>query len=168
MNELTFIQNNIEKWEHVEIMTKDLSQETPDDIADAYSDVTADLAFAYTHYPSSRIAMYLNNLAAVLHNAIYRNKRERRSRLITFWTREVPATMYAERRHLLASFVVFCISVLIGVASQLAEPDFCLMSTMLTMIGTATVMWSRRCRTYPTAHRWLCTTVERRAQCSSA
>ena len=125
MNELTFIQNNIEKWEHVEIMTKDLSQETPDDIADAYSDVTADLAFAYTHYPSSRIAMYLNNLAAVLHNAIYRNKRERRSRLITFWTREVPATMYAERRHLLASFVVFCISVLIGVASQLAEPDFC-------------------------------------------
>lgn len=65
MNELTFIQNNIEKWEHVEIMTKDLSQETPDDIADAYSDVTADLAFAYTHYPSSRITMYLNNLAEI-------------------------------------------------------------------------------------------------------
>ena len=35
MNELSFIQKNIEKWEHVEIMAQDLSEETPDDIADA-------------------------------------------------------------------------------------------------------------------------------------
>ena len=125
MNELTFIQNNIEKWEHVEIMTKDLSQETPDDIADAYTEITSDLAFAYTHFPSARITLYLNNLAAVLHNAIYRNKREKRSRMLTFWTREVPKTMFEERRLLLASFIIFIVSVLIGIASQAAEPDFC-------------------------------------------
>lgn len=125
MNELTFIQNNIEKWEHVEIMTKDLSQETPDDIADAYSDVTADLAFAYTHYPSSRIAMYLNNLAAVLHNAIYRNKREKRKRIITFWTQEVPLVMYDARRLLALSAIIFIVSTAIGVVSQMAVPEFC-------------------------------------------
>ena len=90
MNELSFIQKNIEKWEHVEIMAQDLSEETPDDIADAYTEITSDLAFAYTHFPSARITLYLNNLAAVLHNAIYRNKREKRSRMLTFWTREVP------------------------------------------------------------------------------
>lgn len=125
MNELSFIQKNIEKWEHVEIMAQDLSEETPDDIADAYTEITSDLAFAYTHFPSARITLYLNNLAAVLHNAIYRNKREKRSRMLTFWTREVPKTMYEERRLLLASFIIFIVSVLIGIASQAAEPDFC-------------------------------------------
>lgn len=125
MNELQFIQRNIEKWEHVEIMTRDLAQETPDDIAGAYTDVTTDLAYAYTHYPSARITLYLNNLAAVLHNAIYVNKREKRSRVLTFWTREVPATMYAERKQLLASFLIFVVSVLVGVASQAADADFC-------------------------------------------
>ena len=125
MNELAFIQKNIEKWEHVEIMAQDLSEETPDDIADAYTEITSDLAFAYTHFPSARITLYLHNLAAVLHNAIYRNKREKRSRMLTFWTREVPKTMYEERRLLLASFIIFVVSVLIGIASQAAEPDFC-------------------------------------------
>ena len=125
MNELTFIQRNIDKWERVEIMTRDLAQETPDDIADAYTDITADLAYAYTHYPAARVTLYLNNLAAVLHNAIYVNKREKRSRVVTFWTREVPATMYAECRQLLAAFLIFAVSVLVGVASQAADIDFC-------------------------------------------
>lgn len=57
MNELSFIQKNIEKWEHVEIMAQDLNQETPDDIADAYTDITSDLAFAYTHYPKAHYAL---------------------------------------------------------------------------------------------------------------
>ena len=106
-------------------MAQDLSEETPDDIADAYTEITSDLAFAYTHFPSARITLYLNNLAAVLHNAIYRNKREKRSRMLTFWTREVPKTMFEERRLLLASFIIFIVSVLVGIASQAAEPDFC-------------------------------------------
>lgn len=125
MEELSFIQKNIEKWERVEIMSQDLSQETPDDVADAYTDITADLAFAYTHYPSARITLYLNNLASVLHNAIYRNKREKRSRVLTFWTREVPQTMYAERRNLLVSLLVLVFGVLVGIVSQVAQPDFC-------------------------------------------
>ena len=125
MNELSFIQKNIEKWEHVEIMAQDFNQETPDDIADSYTDITSDLAFAYTHYPKARITLYLNSLAAMLHNAIYRNKREKRSRLITFWTKEVPQTMWEERRTLLASFLIFVFSIAVGIVSQVAEPDFC-------------------------------------------
>lgn len=125
MKELIFIRNNIDNWERIERMAEDLKQETPDDIADAYTAVCADLAFAYTHYPSSRITLYLNNLASVLHNAIYRNKREKRSRIITFWTREVPATMYAERRNLLAALLIFLFGATVGVVSQLIDPDFC-------------------------------------------
>lgn len=63
----------------------------PDQLADAYTELTADLAFAQTHFPTSRITIYLNNLASALHNEIYRSKREKWTRIITFWTREVPA-----------------------------------------------------------------------------
>lgn len=76
----------------------------PDQLADAYTDLTADLAFAQTHFPTSRITIYLNNLASALHNEIYRNKREKWTRIITFWTQEVPRTMHDARRELLTSF----------------------------------------------------------------
>lgn len=98
---------------------------SPDDVAEAYTGVTADLAFAYTYYPESRITIYLNELAATLHNAIYRNKREKWGRVVTFWTREVPQTMYEARRLLLVSLAIMLVSVLIGVVSQIGDHDFC-------------------------------------------
>lgn len=125
MKEILFIRQNIKEWQHIESMTSRLDVETPDDISAAYIRVTSDLAFAQTHYPTSRITQYLNNLSVVLHNAIYRNKREKRQRIITFWTREVPLVMYDARRLLLLSAVIFLLSALVGVVSQLAVPDFC-------------------------------------------
>ena len=70
----------------MEGMIDNVKYEMPDQLADAYTELTADLAFAQTHYPRSRITIYLNNLASALHNEIYRNKREKWGRLITFWT----------------------------------------------------------------------------------
>ncbi len=125
MKEIQFIRYNIEKWERLETMAGDLAAYSPDDIADAYKEVTADLAFAYTHYPSSRVTPYLNGIASVLHRAIYRNRRERWSRVVTFWTHEVPMEMYASRRMLALSLVVFLLSVLVGVVSQAADSEFC-------------------------------------------
>lgn len=125
MKEIIFIRNNIDKWQRTETMAGRLSELSPDDIADAYMDITADLAFAYTHYPKSRVALYLNNLASVLHNAIYRGKREKWSRVLTFWTREVPLVMYDARRLLSVSLLVFLASVLVGVVSQHFDTDFC-------------------------------------------
>ena len=94
MKEFAFIRNNIDKWQRAEIIIDDAASQTPDVLADTYTDLTSDLAFAQTHYPNSRITLYLNNLASSLHNSIYRNKREKWSRLITFWTQEVPLTMF--------------------------------------------------------------------------
>lgn len=125
MKEILFIRKNIEKWNWTERLATEVEVGTPDEVADAYIDTTADLAFAYTHYPQSRITLYLNNLAAVLHNALYRNKRESRKRLITYWTEEVPLTMWQERRMLYLSILIFMVSVLIGVVSQLGDPEFC-------------------------------------------
>ena len=125
MKEVTFIRQNIEKWRDVECIVENTIDAGPDRQADAYIDLTTDLAFAQTHYPKSRITLYLNNLASALHNQIYRNKRESVSRLLTFWTREIPQTIYESRRALLASFLIFAVSVIIGVVSQLGDDSFC-------------------------------------------
>ena len=97
---------------------------SPDDMAEAYTEITADLAFAQTHYRKSRITVYLNDLASALHNTIYKNKKEKWTRIFTYWTHEVPLTMYDARRELLASFLIFAVFVLVGVLSQLNDPDF--------------------------------------------
>ena len=124
MKEVTFIRQNIEKWRGYESIAEDMAVSTPDDVADAYIDVTSDLAFSQTHYPQSRITKYLNNLASAIHNNIYRNKRERWTRIVTFWTQEMPLTMWEARRELRLSFVIFLFSALVGMVSQLIDPEF--------------------------------------------
>ncbi|WP_455591363.1 stage II sporulation protein M [Bacteroides sp.] len=124
MKEVVFIRRNIEKWRATEKIVEEASEQNPDSLADVYTELTADLAFAQTHYPNSRITLYLNNLAFALHNTIYRNKREKWSRIITFWTNEVPLNMYAARKELLVSFLIFMASVLVGIVSQLNDVNF--------------------------------------------
>ena len=125
MKEFKFIRSNIDKWQKAEIVISDAASQSPDRLAEVYTNLTADLAFAQTHYPDSRITIYLNKLCSALHNSIYRNKREKWSRLITFWTREVPLVMYEERKLLLASFLIFLVSTFIGVLSQCLDENFC-------------------------------------------
>ena len=121
---MTFIRWNIEKWKQAEKIVEQADSLSPDELADAYMELTADLAFAQTHFPASRITIYLNNLASALHNRIYRNKREKWSRIVTYWTREVPLAMRDARRELLVSFIIFAVSALIGVVSATGDPDF--------------------------------------------
>lgn len=124
MKEVVFIRRNIEKWKEAEKVVEQATNLSPDQLADAYTDLTADLAFAQTHFPASRITIYLNNLASALHNKIYRNKREKWTRVITFWTQEIPQVMHDARRELMVSFIVFAASVIVGVISAMGDPDF--------------------------------------------
>lgn len=124
MKEVVFIRRNIEKWKEAEKVVEQATNLSPDQLADAYTDLAADLAFAQTHFPASRITIYLNNLASALHNKIYRNKREKWTRIITFWTQEIPQVMHDARRELMVSFIVFAASVIVGVISAMGDPDF--------------------------------------------
>ena len=124
MKEVTFIRHNIDKWRRYEKVLEEEVFSTPDDLADAYIDVTSDLAFSQTHYPQSRITLYLNNLGISIHNKIYRNKRERWTRIYTFWTQEVPATMWDARRELRWSFLIFLMFSFVGALSQWLDPEF--------------------------------------------
>jgi uncharacterized membrane protein SpoIIM required for sporulation len=123
MKEVTFIRQNIEKWKETEKVADEADKLNPDVIADAYTEVTDDLAFAQSHYPTSRITIYLNNLASTLHNIIYRNKKEKWTRIFTFWRDEMPHIIYDARKELILSLVIFIAAVGIGILSTSFEKD---------------------------------------------
>ena len=57
MKEVTFIRRNIEKWKGTEKVVEQAANLSPDQLADAYTELTADLAFSIiTSYSSSRFA----------------------------------------------------------------------------------------------------------------
>lgn len=124
MKEIIFIRNNIDKWQQAELIIENTSLYTPDELAEVYIRVTADLAFAQTHYPQSRVTAYLNNLSSAIHNDIYSHKKEKWSRIITFWTHEVPLVMYQERLLLAIALTIMAVSAAIGAISQAIDPEF--------------------------------------------
>ncbi|MGP1420072.1 MAG: stage II sporulation protein M [Tannerella sp.] len=124
MKEISFIRQNIAKWEGLEQVVASADTQDPGRLADAYTEITTDLSFSRSHYPRSRITTYLNNLASALHNALYKNKKEKRSRIFLFWKEELPLVMYESRRELLYSFLVFLCSVLIGAFSAFHDDTF--------------------------------------------
>lgn len=124
MKEISFIRQNINKWKNLESIVSTASTQDPGRLADAYTEITTDLSFSRSHYPRSRITVYLNNLASALHNELYKNKKESSSRIFRFWKTEVPLVMYDSRKELLYSFLVFLISAAIGCISTLNDDMF--------------------------------------------
>jgi len=124
MKEVFFIRQNIEKWKSLEKVVDKADLHNPTELADAYTEITTDLSFSRSHYPSSRITIYLNNLASALHNLLYKNKKESYSRIITFWTQEIPEVMYRSQKELLYAFLIFAVSVLAGVISAQNDDSF--------------------------------------------
>ena len=124
MNEAVFIRRNIEKWRRMEMMEGDDVFTTPDEMVNAYNDITSDLAFAQTHYPDSPITTYLNDIALGLHRDLYRHKHTTARQMLRFWTHEIPLAVYDARKALLLSLVIFILSTLAGVVSTLGDPEF--------------------------------------------
>ena len=124
MREAAFVKQNEKKWETFELLLAQPRKADPDTLADYFIQLTDDLSYAQTHYPRSNILIYLNNLAAKVHQAIYRNKKEDRNRFVTFWKDELPALFYRARRPLLYAFMIFTLSMLIGAVSAAHDDTF--------------------------------------------
>lgn len=120
MRESLFVKQNSSKWKSYEQM----SVATPDELADRFVDITNDLAYAKTFYPKSKTTEYLNGIAALLHQSIYKNKKEEGNAFIEFWTFELPMLFYTYRRQLLYSLIFFIISSLIGILSAKYDDTF--------------------------------------------
>jgi uncharacterized membrane protein SpoIIM required for sporulation len=96
----------------------------PDTLAEMFIQLTDDLSYSRTFYPESKTTVYLNNMASAIHQDIYKNKKENSSRLLTFWTRELPLMFRSAHPQLLLSFIVFALAMLIGTVSTLQDENF--------------------------------------------
>lgn len=124
MKEVVFVRKNMKKWEDAYDISRNLWKYQPTVIADTYLEVSADLAFAQSHFPESELVPYLNCIALTLHNAIYGHKQHRWSRIADFWLEEIPQEIGRNRRMMLLSLLLFVISVMIGVVSNWGDPEF--------------------------------------------
>jgi uncharacterized membrane protein SpoIIM required for sporulation len=120
MREALFVKLNSAKWKSFE----EQHTGSPDELADRFIDITNDLAFSKTFYPQSKTTAYLNGLASTLHQSLYKNKKEERSRFILFWKAELPLLFHKYRRQLLYSFIFFAFSAAIGVLSARYDENF--------------------------------------------
>ncbi len=124
MREAAFVKQNKEKWILFEQGMANNSKINPDDLANYYIQLTNDLAYAQTYYPESKTLLYLNSLASQAHQSIYKNKKETKNRLLSFWGREFPLFFMQYHKTLLYAFVIFGIATFIGSISALNDASF--------------------------------------------
>lgn len=120
MREAIFVKRNTDKWKQIE----SVSSKDPDVLTERFIELTDDLSYARTFYPNSPITRYLNGLAARMHRDLMRNKREDRSRFVTFWKYELPFVFRKSHRLLLVSFIVFMAGGLLGWISAANDDTF--------------------------------------------
>lgn len=124
MREIVFLKRNAEKWKQFEVLLSSRGHEDPDTLADLFIELTDDLSYSRTYYPDSETTHYLNELTRKVHETIYRNKKEEKSRFRTFWTTEIPLVVQKHHKELLISFSFFIVAMLIGLLSAANDPTF--------------------------------------------
>jgi uncharacterized membrane protein SpoIIM required for sporulation len=123
MREAAFIKQNMSRWQEFEKLLQDDAL-SPEKKSEIFIQLTDDLSFAQTQYPSSETTTYLNHLSAKIHQQIYKNKKEDRSRFLTFWTHELPGLFFSLRRSFLYSLLITLLATGIGVISALGDDTF--------------------------------------------
>lgn len=119
MREGQFIKQNLERWEAYQQPTED-----PDEVAKRFTYLVDDLSYAKTFYPHGNTVRYINGIAANIYLSIYKNKKEKKHRLLTFWTTELPLVIKRHHRLLLFTFLFFLSFVFLGVFSAYNDQNF--------------------------------------------
>lgn len=122
MREAQFLKQNAEKWKLYEAEIKE--NEQPDKLADRFIELTDDLAYSKTFYPSSNTTRYLNGLASLFHLKIYKNKKEQTGRILNFWQFELPYLFRYYHRLFFYSFIFFVVFCGIGALSAKYDETF--------------------------------------------
>jgi len=124
MRETVFIKKYKDKWKDLDEYLQHGGTLDPDYLSSLYVQLTDDLSYAKTHFPDSKLTIYLNQLSSKLHIEIYKNKKERSNRFITFWVEELPITLYKHRKVVLISFLTLVLSFCIGWISSANDDGF--------------------------------------------
>jgi uncharacterized membrane protein SpoIIM required for sporulation len=120
MREGMFIKKNVDKWnEYQQNPTND-----PDETAERFLTLVDDLSYAKTFYPRSKVTRWINGIASGIYQDIYKNKKEKYSRVFSFWKYELPLLFKKYHGLLLFTFLLFCLFVGIGVFSSIKDESF--------------------------------------------
>jgi len=124
MREIVFIRKNKEKWQRYEKILFSNAYLAPDDLTGIYIDLTDDLAYANTYYPSSKTTAFLNELAGSAHRKIYKTKKASGNAIKRFYLYDFPLMFYKYRKFLYLSFFVFLVFAVIGAFSAASDADY--------------------------------------------
>lgn len=122
MREALFLKQNTEKWKLYENEIK--LHINADKLADRFIGLTDDLAYSKTFYPDSNTTKYLNGLTALVHQKIYKNKREKSLRILSFWQFELPYLFRFYQRQFAYSLIFFLVFCFIGAISAKYDENF--------------------------------------------
>lgn len=115
-----FIKKNAEKWQQYQHeATND-----PDEMAERFVTLVDDLSYSKTFYPRSKVTRWINGIAASIYQNIYRNKKEKYTRIFTFWKYELPLLFRRYHKILLFTFIVDLIFIAVGVWGSISDDEF--------------------------------------------
>ena len=120
MREGMFIKRNVDKWNKYQQEKTD----DPDETAERFVTLVDDLSYAKTFYPQSKATRWVNGIAANIYLSIYKNKKEKYSRVFTFWKYELPFLFKRYHKIFLFTFLLFAAFVFIGVFSSMKDETF--------------------------------------------
>lgn len=120
MREALFIKKNAQKWQEYEHFETD----DPDEMASRFTTLVDDLAYAKTFYPQSKVTRLINGLASAIYQSIYQNKKEKYSRLISFWKTELPLVIRNNHNTFLFTFIFFALCCAMSVVSSMQDFEF--------------------------------------------
>lgn len=123
MRETSFIEQNKAKWQEFEQVLEGQHKD-PNKLSDLFIQITDDLSYSRTFYPNRSVRVYLNGLAQRIFFSIYKNRRSKIGRLVSFWTDELPQLIYEARREFLFAFLLFVGAFLVGALSMAYDPEF--------------------------------------------
>ncbi|CAM1353765.1 stage II sporulation protein M [Tenacibaculum insulae] len=124
MREAAFVKKNKEKWQLFEDTLYKKTTLSPDKLSDLYVELTDDLSYAKIFYPKGNTLVYLNSIASIAHQKIYKTKKESKNRFISFFKTEFPLLFYTHQKQLLIAFIVFAFFSLVGAFSSANDVDF--------------------------------------------
>ncbi len=124
MREVVFVKQSNDRWKKFEQLLSNKDTDNPDEISSLYIQLIDDLSYARTFYPSSPTYKYLNELSGRAHQIIYKNRKEKRNRIVNFWKTELPLIFYRYQKQLFIAFGIFMLSAFIGSISAANDDTF--------------------------------------------
>jgi len=120
MRESTFIKKNLQRWKKYQ----DQPADDPDEMAERFTSLLDDLAYAKTFYSFSKVTSYINGLAANIYHSIYGNRKEQDGRFRNFFKYELPLLFRRYHRLFLFTFLFFLLFCIIGAFSAAHDETF--------------------------------------------